>query len=40
MYSSAEAFAEDITNVYQNKINKAMKQLENDLTGGKGFDEL
>lgn len=40
MYSSAEAFAEDIINVYQNKVNKAMKQLENDLTGGRGFDEL
>lgn len=40
MYSSAEEFAQDIINVYQNKVNKAMKQLENDLTGGKGFDEL
>lgn len=40
MYSSAEEFAEAIINVYQNKINKAMKQLEMDLTSGEGFDEL
>lgn len=40
MYSSAEEFAQDIINVYQNKVNKAMKQLESDLTGGSTFDQV
>lgn len=40
MYASAEEFAEAINKVYTNNINKAIKQLESDLTSGSSIDEL
>mgnify|MGYP003296403061 CR=1 FL=1 len=40
LLEAAEKTAEAINNVYENEMNKLKKKLEEDLTGGLGFDRL